>query len=89
VEHPTHTRVIFADNTAEAKEKYLQLRIKPDHDPNPTVDVRKVIEEEDFDANSPFNLFGEVSVGPDVMEIIRKDINRAYVIYYLEKLKVS
>ncbi|MEG6616318.1 hypothetical protein V6C27_07750 [Peptococcaceae bacterium 1198_IL3148] len=85
MEHPTHTRIIFADSPEEAKEKYLALNIKPDHDPNPIVDVRKVTEEEDFDAESEFNLFGEVSVGPPIMKEINKDVNRAYVIYYLEK----
>lgn len=85
MEHPTHTQIIFADNPEEAKEKYLALNIKPDHDPNPRIDVRKVTEEEDFDVESDFNLFGEVSVGPPIMEQIRTDVNRAYVIYYMEK----
>lgn len=87
--HPTHTKVIFAENRREAKEKYLNLNIQPDHDQDPTIDVRKVNEEEGFDETSPFNLFGEVSVGPDIMEVIRKNVGQAYVIYYLEKLKVS
>lgn len=89
MKHPTHTRIIFADTKEEAKQKYLALNIKPDQDPNPLVEVRKVTEEEDFDAESPFNLFGEVSVGPDIMDIIRKDTSRAYVIYYMEKVKAS
>jgi hypothetical protein len=89
VEHPTHTRIIFADSKEEAKQKYLALNIKPDHDPNPTVHICKVTEEEDFDPESPFNLFGEVSVGPDIMDTIRKDVSRAYVIYYMEKVKAG
>jgi len=89
MEHPTHTRVIFADSKEEAEQKYLNLKIQPDHDPNPTIDVVKVTEEEDFDETSPFNLFGEVSVGPDVMKIIQEDVARAYVVYYIEKLAAS
>jgi len=85
MEHPTHTRIIFAKNKEEAREKYLQLKIKPDHDPNPRVDVYKVTEEEDFDAEASFNLVGEVSVGPDIMEEIRTNVAEAYVIYYMEK----
>ncbi|MFZ7102013.1 MAG: hypothetical protein ACOWWO_05035 [Peptococcaceae bacterium] len=86
MEHPTHTRIIFAKDDGEAKEKYLQLQIKPDHDMNPRVDIHKVTEEEDFDVQSPFNLFGEVSVGPDVMELIKTNVDEAYVVYYLEKV---
>jgi len=85
MEHPTHTRIIFADSLEEAEEKYKALNIKPDHDSNPKIEVIKVTEEEDFDVESPFNLFGEVSVGPDIMENIRTDVERAYVIYYMEK----
>ncbi|MTI81804.1 MAG: hypothetical protein FH758_13185 [Firmicutes bacterium] len=85
MEHTTHTEIIFADSDAEAKEKYLALDIKPDHDENPKVDVVKVTEEEDVELDQDFNLFGEVSVGPDVMEKIRTDAERAYVVYYLEK----
>ena len=33
----------------EAKEKYLALGIKPDHDPNPQIDVIKATEEVDDD----------------------------------------
>ncbi len=84
--HPTHTQVIFADSAEEAKKKYLALKIDPDHDPNPQIEIRKVTEEEDFDPESDFNLFGEVSVGPPVMEKIRTDLERAYVVYYMEKL---
>ena len=86
MEHPTHTRIIFADTPQEAVEKYKALQIKPDSDPNPRIDARKVTEGEDFDADSPFNLFGEVSVGPPVMKEIKTDLDRAYVIYYMEKL---
>lgn len=83
-QHPTHTRIIFADDVEQAKQKYLALNIKPDHDPNPTIDVHKVTEEEDFEVDADFNLIGEVSVGPPIMEEIRTDSERAYVIYYLE-----
>ena len=31
-----------------------------------------------------FNLIGEISVGIDVMNIIRQDYERAYVVYYIE-----
>ena len=68
----------------EALEKYKALDIKPDHDPNPTIDVIKVLDEEDFDVESPFNLIGEISVGIDIMEIIRQDVERAYAAYYIE-----
>lgn len=83
--HPTHTRIIFADSPEQAKQKYLELNIKPDHDPSPIIDVNKVTEEEDFEVDADFNLIGEVSVGPPIMEQIRTDVERAYVIYYLEK----
>jgi hypothetical protein len=86
LEHPTHTRIVFADGIKDAKERYLKLNIKPDHDSNPRIEIRKVTEEDGFDVESPFNLFGEVSVGPDVMEQIRTDLDRAYVVYYMEKV---
>ena len=70
---------------AEAKEKYLALGIKPDHDPNPQIDVIKATEDEDFDIDMDFNLIGEISVGIDVMNIIRQDYPRAYVVYYIEE----
>ncbi len=87
MQYTSHTRIIFADSKEEAKEKYLELNIKPDHDPNPEIHVCKVTEEEDFDPELPFNLIGEVSVGEDVMKEINKDLNRAYVIYYLENVE--
>ena len=49
MQHTSHTQVIFADSAEEAKEKYLALGIKPDHDPNPQIDVIKATEDEDFD----------------------------------------
>ena len=63
MQHTSHTQVIFADSAEEAKEKYLALGIKPDHDPNPQIDVIKATEDEDFDINMDFNLIGEISVG--------------------------
>lgn len=84
MQHTSHTQVIFADSAEEAKAKYLALDIKPDHDPNPQIDVIKATEDEDFDINMDFNLIGEISVGIEVMNIIRKDYEHAYVIYYIE-----
>ncbi|CCO08208.1 hypothetical protein [Desulforamulus hydrothermalis] len=83
MQHPTNTRIIFADSVAEAREKYLALNIKT-KDPNPGVEVLKPIEDEEFDINSDINLIGEVSVGPSIMEEIRKDPARAFVVYFLE-----
>lgn len=84
MQHTSHTQVIFADSAEEAQEKFLALGVKPDHDPNPTIDVVKCTEDEDFDVESPFNLIGEISVGIEIMEIIRQDYPRAYVVYYIE-----
>ena len=86
MQHPTNTRIIFADSPAEAKEKYLALNIKT-KDPNPGVEVLKPQEDEDFDIDSDINLIGEVSVGPSIMEEIRQDAVRAYVVYFLEDPK--
>jgi len=85
MEHPTNTRIIFADSKEEALKQYQALNIKPE-DPDPRVECYKALEEEDFDVNAEFNLVGEVSLSPPVMETIRKDPERAYVIYYMEKL---
>ncbi|MCL0052460.1 hypothetical protein M1M92_03175, partial [Peptococcaceae bacterium] len=74
-----------ADSKEEAEEKYKALNIKPDHDSNPRIVVLKVLEEEDFDINSDINLIGEVSVGPPIMEKIRTNPEKAYVVYYMEK----
>ena len=84
MQHTSHTQIVFADSKEEAKEKYLQLGIAPDHDPNAIVDVVKCDEEEDFDIDSPFNLIGEVSISQSYMETIRQDFHRAYCIYYIE-----
>lgn len=83
MQHPTNTRIIIADSPEEAKEKYLQLDIKT-KDPNPGVECLKPMEDEEFDVDSDINLIGEVSVGPSIMEEIRKDFPRAYVLYFLE-----
>ena len=56
MQHTSHTQVIFADSAEEAKEKYLALGIKPDHDPNPQIDVIKATEDEDFDINMDLSL---------------------------------
>lgn len=85
MQHTTNTRVIFADSAEDAKAQYLALGVKPDEDPNATLDVCKVSEEEDFDLESPFNLIGEVSLSPEYMDIVRQDADRAYVLYYIEE----
>ena len=84
MQHTSHTQVIFADSAEEAKAKYLALDIKPDHDPNPQLDVIKATEDEALAITMDFNLIGEISVGIDVMNIIRQDYERAYVVYYIE-----
>lgn len=83
VQHPTNTRIIFAENPEEAKQKYLALNIQT-KDPSPGVEVLKPQEDEDFDIHSDINLIGEVSVGPSIMEEIRQDPEKAYVVYFLE-----
>lgn len=88
MQHTTNTRIIFADSAEEAIEQYRALGIKP-HDPNALLECYKVLDEEDFDVNAEFNLVGEISLSPPVMETIRKDPGRAYAIYYLESLSVK
>lgn len=83
--HTTHTQVIFADSSEDARAQYLALGIQPDEDPNAKLDVCKCSEEEDFDFDSPFNLIGEISLSPEVMEKINTDPQRAYVLYYIEE----
>ncbi|MCD5406446.1 MAG: hypothetical protein LRZ99_02000 [Desulfotomaculum sp.] len=85
MEHPTHTEIIFANNTQEAVDKYAALGIKPDHDPNPKIVALKAAEEEDFDMESDINLIGEVSIGPPIMKKVRTNPALAYVVYYMEK----
>lgn len=85
MQHTSHTQIIFADSAEEAREKYLALGIQPDHDPNPQLDVIKATDDEDFDVEMDFNLIGEISVGIDVMNVIRQDYPRAYVCYYIEE----
>ena len=46
----------------------------------------KALDEEEFEVNAEFNLVGEVSLSPPVMETIRKDPERAYVLYYMETM---
>ncbi|MFZ5646044.1 MAG: hypothetical protein ACOY30_00290 [Bacillota bacterium] len=83
MKHPTNTRIIFADSTEEAREKYLAMNIQT-KDPNPVLECFKVTEVEDFDLSAGFNFVGEISVSPPVMEEIRQDPPRAYVLYYME-----
>lgn len=84
--HPTNTRIIFAESKEEAIKKYQQLKIE--HvDPDAKIECFKAIDEEDFDLSADFNLIGEISVGPPVMEDIRKDPQRAYVLYYMENVE--
>lgn len=83
MQHTTNTRIIFADSTEEARQKYLALGIKPG-DPEAVLECYKVTGEEEFDLSADFNFVGEISVSPEVMEIIRQDPERAYVLYYLE-----
>ncbi|MFP5522363.1 hypothetical protein [Peptococcus simiae] len=83
--HTTGTRVVFADSQEEAKKEYEALCVQPEHDAQAKMDICKCSEEEDFDFDSPFNLIGEVSLSPEYMELVNKDPQRAYVIYYLEE----
>ena len=88
MEHPTNTRIIFADSAAEALEQYKALNIKTE-DPEARVECYKALDEEEFEVNAEFNLVGEVSLSPPVMETIRKDPERAYVLYYMETMVVK
>lgn len=83
--HPTQTRVVFAESTEEAREKYLALGIET-KDKNPILECFKVLEVEDFDIAGDFNFIGEISVSPQVMDTIRQDPERAYVLYYMEEV---
>ncbi|SFG72567.1 hypothetical protein SAMN05660649_02523 [Desulfotomaculum arcticum] len=83
MKHTTNTRIIFADSLDEAKKQYLSLDIKTE-DPNAVLECYKATDEEDFELDSDFNFVGEISVSPEVMETIRQDPERAYVLYYLE-----
>lgn len=82
--HPTNTQIIFADSFEEAKDKYLNMGIKTE-DPEPVLECFKVTELEEFDLNEDFNFVGEISVSPPIMETIRKDPPRAYVLYFMEE----
>lgn len=85
MEHTTNTKVIFADSMEEAKEKYLALGLKTE-DPKAVLECYKVSELDDFDINEDFNFVGEISVSPEVMNTIRQDAERAYVLYYIENI---
>ncbi len=84
MKHTTNTRIVFADSSGEATDKYLAISIKT-QDPEAILECYKVSELEDFDLSSDFNFVGEISVSPPVMEEIRQDPSRAYVLYYLEE----
>ncbi|MCL2338049.1 MAG: hypothetical protein FWC60_11590 [Firmicutes bacterium] len=83
MQHTTNTKVIFADSAEEASQKYLALGIKTE-DPKAVLECYKAIEDEEFDLTADFNFIGEISVSPEVMEVIRQDPDRAYVLYFLE-----
>lgn len=83
--HPTNTRIVFADSEAAAREQYIALGIKT-KDPEPVLDCFKVSELEDFELDEEMNFIGEISVGPPVMQEIRQDPSRAYVLYYMEDI---
>jgi hypothetical protein len=83
--HPTNTRVIFAASPQEAREKYQSLKIET-RDRTPVLECFKATEVEDFDASAEFNFVGEISVGPPVMEIIRQDLENAYILYSMEDI---
>lgn len=83
--HPTNTRVIFADSPEAARNDYLALSIET-KDPKPALECFKVLDLEDFDIDSDINFVEEISVGPPVMEVIRIDPPRAYVLYYMEEV---
>jgi len=88
MKHTTNTRIVFADSSGEAREQYLALKIET-KDPGAVLECFKVSELEDFDLSSGFNFVGEISVSPPVMEEIRQDPERAYVLYYLEEIGVG
>lgn len=84
--HPTNTRIVFAGSPEEARDKYLAMNIRT-VDPNPELECYKVNEVEDFDLSAGFNFVGEISVSPPVMEEIRQDPQRAYVLYFMEEME--
>ncbi len=63
----------------------MQLGIET-KDKAPVLDCFKITEVEDFDVSAEFNFVGEISVGPSVMETIRQDPEKAYVLYYMEDI---
>jgi len=83
MQHTTNTRVIFAESEEEARQKYLAQGIKTE-DPQAVLECYKATEDEEFDLSADFNFIGEISVSPSVMEVIRQDPERAYVLYFLE-----
>jgi hypothetical protein len=82
--HPVNTRIIFAGSDGEAREKYRALKIDS-KDPGAILECFKATEVEDFEMDADFNFVGEISVSPEVMEEIRKDPERAYVLYLMEE----
>lgn len=82
--HPVNTRIVFAGSEDEAREKYKALKIQS-KDPGAILECFKATEVEDFEMDADFNFVGEISVSPEVMEEIRKDPERAYVLYLMEQ----
>ncbi|HBV96326.1 MAG: hypothetical protein JL50_18120 [Peptococcaceae bacterium BICA1-7] len=82
--HPVNTRIVFAGSEGEAREKYKALKIQS-KDPGAILECFKATEVEDFEMDADFNFVGEISVSPEVMEEIRKDPERAYVLYLMEE----
>ena len=57
MQHTTNTRVIFADSTEEARQKYLAQDIKTE-DPQAVLESYKATEDEEFDLSAYFNFIG-------------------------------
>jgi len=85
MKHPTNTHIIFANSFQEAKKKYQSMDIKT-KDPKPNLECFKVTELDDFDLSEDFNFVGEISVSPPIMETIRKDPSKAFVLYCMESI---
>ena len=82
--HPVNTRIVFAGSEEEAREKFKNLKIES-RDPGAILECFKATEVEDFEMDADFNFVGEISVSPEVMEEIRKDPEKAYVLYLMEE----
>ncbi|MHB8156093.1 MAG: hypothetical protein ACYDEQ_01645 [Desulfocucumaceae bacterium] len=82
--HPVNTRIVFAGSEEEAREKFKNLKIES-RDPGAILECFKATEVEDFEMDADFNFVGEISVSPEVMEEIRRDPEKAYVLYLMEE----